>query len=222
MNASRMRRPSGGAHRDVLQIGIGAREPPGHRRRLGVVGVHAPGARVDHARQLVGVGRLELGQRAVFEQGLGQRVIGGEPLQHLLVGGGRAARGLLQHRQLQALEEDFADLLGRIQVERLAGLAVGLVLQLHHLLPEFAALRLEQRARRSARRCAPCGTALRAPAARSAGRRIPARPRPAPCGYRHWCRRSVTSASSAEYSVARSTLTCSKPMRCAPLPVTSS
>ena len=35
--------PFRGADRDVLQVGVVAREPPGHRHRLPVVGVHAAG-----------------------------------------------------------------------------------------------------------------------------------------------------------------------------------
>ena len=75
-----------GAHRNVLQIGIAGSEPPGHHRGLREVRVHAASVGVDHARQLVGVGALELGQTAVFEQQLGQRVVECQFGKHLLVG----------------------------------------------------------------------------------------------------------------------------------------
>ncbi len=70
--------------------------------------MHAARARVDHRRQLVGVGRLELRRRAVLEQHLRQRIVGGELLEHVLVGGWLAGRGLLLHRQLHPLIQYFA------------------------------------------------------------------------------------------------------------------
>ena len=62
-----MRRPFRRADRDVLQVGVGRRQPAGRRHRLVIRGVHAAGARVDLLRQLVGVGRAQLGQAAVVE-----------------------------------------------------------------------------------------------------------------------------------------------------------
>ena len=55
----------GGADRDVLQVGVGRRQAPGDRHRLREAGMHAAGGRVDHLRQLVGVGVLQLGEAAV-------------------------------------------------------------------------------------------------------------------------------------------------------------
>src|SRR3546814_2616589 len=48
-----------GADRDVLQVGITGREPPGGCAGLVVAGVHAAVVRVGHLRQLVGIGRSE-------------------------------------------------------------------------------------------------------------------------------------------------------------------
>jgi hypothetical protein len=76
-----------GADRDVLQVGI-VDASARHRHRLRVVGVHAPGLLVDPFRQLVGVGRFQLGQAAVFQQHFRQRVIFGQLLQHFFVGRG--------------------------------------------------------------------------------------------------------------------------------------
>jgi SRSO17 transposase len=76
--------------------------------------VHAPGGRVDHARQLVGVGGFQLRQRTVIEQGLGQRIIRRAFQHSSSVEGARS--GFLQYRQLQAFEEDFADLLGEFRL----------------------------------------------------------------------------------------------------------
>jgi hypothetical protein len=51
-----------GADRDVLEVGVDAREPPGRGRGLAEGRVQAPVARVDQLGQGVEVGRLELGQ----------------------------------------------------------------------------------------------------------------------------------------------------------------
>ena len=138
-DAPALRRADG----DVLQVGVVGGQAPGDRHGLRVRGVHAAGVRVDHLRQLVGVGGLELRDAAVLEQELGQRVVVGELGEHVLVGRGLARGGLLLHRQLLPLEQDLLDLLGRVQVERLAGGGVGLLLELEHLPAELVALRLE-------------------------------------------------------------------------------
>ena len=134
-----------GADRDVLQVRVGAGEPPGDRHGLGIVGVHAPRGRVDRARQLVGVGALQLGHAAVVEDQLRQRVVERQLFQHLLVGGRRAGRRLLQHRQLLALEEDLLDLLRRIQVEGLLRHFVRLPFDFQHAQAELLPLPLQQR-----------------------------------------------------------------------------
>ena len=55
------------ADRDVLQIGVVARQAPGHRHCLRVMGVYPAGARVGQLRQLVGVGAFEFGQTPVLQ-----------------------------------------------------------------------------------------------------------------------------------------------------------
>ena len=134
----------GRAHRDVLQVGVGGGEPPRHRHGLRVVGVHAAGSRVHHARQLVGVGALELREPAVLEERLRERMVQRQLLQHLLVRGRRARGRLLHHRELQLREEDLAELLGAREVEGLAGELVRLRLQRHHLDAQLVALRGEE------------------------------------------------------------------------------
>ena len=132
--------PGLGAHRDVLQIGIGRGQPAGDHRRLRIVRVHAAGVRVDHARQLVGVGGLQLGQPAVLQQHLRQRVVLRQLAQHFLVRRRRAAGGLAYHRQLHAAEQDLPQLLGRIQVEGLSSQLIGLLLEQQHFLAQLVAL----------------------------------------------------------------------------------
>ena len=102
--------------------------------------MHAPGLRVGHLRQLVGVGGLELGQTPPLQQHLGQRVVQRQLLQHALVGGWLAGRSLLHHRQPQPLEEDLAQLLGGAQVEGLAGQFVRLPFQLLQLFGQLLRL----------------------------------------------------------------------------------
>ncbi len=128
------------AHRDVLQVGIAGGQTPGHRHRLRVAGMHAPGPGIHHLRQLVGVGGFEFCHAAIFEQQLGQRVIEREFLQHFFVGGRRAARRFLFNRQAEFVEQDLLDLLGRIQVERLLCRNECLRLDGHQLLAQLVAL----------------------------------------------------------------------------------
>src|SRR5688500_1317757 len=62
----------GGADRAVLQVGLVGREASRDRGHLRVGGMHAAGGRVDASRQLVGVGRFQLRERAVLEDQLGE------------------------------------------------------------------------------------------------------------------------------------------------------
>ena len=132
--------PLGRADRDVLQVGVVAGQAPRHRHRLRIVRVHAAGAGVGHAGQLVGVGALELGERAVFEDLGRQRVVLGQLFQHFFIGAAGAGGGFFHHRQAQLVEKDLAQLLGAAEVERLSGNRVGLLLQLQDALAQFVAL----------------------------------------------------------------------------------
>ena len=107
-DAPALRRADG----DVLQVGVVGRKAPGDRNGLRVGRVHPAGSRVHHARQFVGVRRFQLRDAAVVEQDLGQREVGREFLQHVLVGGRLPARGFLLHRQPLLLEQDLLDLFG--------------------------------------------------------------------------------------------------------------
>ena len=77
-----------------------------------------PGLGVDQARQGVGVGRLQLGRLAVFEDPADDRMERGQLLENVL--GGRESLGrpvLPGGRQLELVEQDMAELLGRVDVE---------------------------------------------------------------------------------------------------------
>ncbi len=104
-----------------------------------------PVRRVDLLRELVGVGRAQLGERAVIEDQPRQRVFGGELLEHVLGGRGLAGRRLAQHRDLQLLEQDLLQLLRRLEVELLPRLALRLRAEFGQALRELAALRLQHR-----------------------------------------------------------------------------
>ena len=130
----------GRAHRNVLQVRVVAGQTPSHRHRLGVMRVHAARAWMRQLGQLVGVSALELGQAAVLQQLGRQRVIFGQLFQHFFIGAARAGRCLLHHGHAQLVEENFAQLLGRSQVEGLAGNLVSLVFQLHDARAQVVAL----------------------------------------------------------------------------------
>ena len=98
---------------------------------------------VDHQRQFVGVGALELGEAAVLQDLGGQRKVLGQLGQHLFIRARRAGGRLLLDGQTELSEQDFANLLGAADVEGLAGQLVQLLLQQHQALAEFMALRLQ-------------------------------------------------------------------------------
>ena len=83
----------GGAYRNVLQIGFVAGKPPRYGYSLSIIGMHAPGRGIHHARKLVRISGLQLGKTAIFEQDFCQRIILRKPLQHVFVGG-RCAPGV--------------------------------------------------------------------------------------------------------------------------------
>ncbi len=132
-----------GFDRNVLQVGIVAGQAPRHRYGLRVMGVHPSRSGQGQLGQLVGVGALELAERAVLQQFRRQRIVFGKFLQHLLVGATRAAWGFLDHRHAQLVKKDFAQLLGTAEVKGLARNLIGLRLQLDDALAQLVALRGE-------------------------------------------------------------------------------
>ena len=130
-----------GAHRDVLQVRIGGGKATGCGDRLVELGVHAA---VDgpHAGQGVDVGVLDLRELAVAQDEVGQGMDGRQLREHLGIGG-VPSLVLLHRGQLQHLEEDVGQLLGRTQVERLAGQFVNLGRETVHLGLGLAPQRLQ-------------------------------------------------------------------------------
>ncbi len=110
---------------DVLQVGVAAGQPARHGPDLAEAGVDAARLGVDHLGQRVHVSTLQLAQFAVLDDGGDDAagVGGAQPFQH--VGGRRivAAGDALQPLawQLELLEQDVAELLRRVNVERFTG-----------------------------------------------------------------------------------------------------
>ncbi len=110
-----------GADGDVLQVGVGGREAAGGGADLVEGGVHAAFG-VDQVRQRVEVGGAELGELAVFEDERGDGVVLGELFEDVLRGGDDFALAVLHGLgEVHFVEEDVAELLGRVDVEAVAG-----------------------------------------------------------------------------------------------------
>ena len=78
--------PLGGAHRNVLQIGLGTRKASRDGRRLAEGCVHAMIRWIGHLRQFVGIGILEFRKCPKLQDELGQRIVEREFGEHLFVG----------------------------------------------------------------------------------------------------------------------------------------
>ena len=121
-----------GPDRDVLQVGVGRRQPPGRGRRHGEGGVDPARVRVDLLDQGVGIGALQLGQLAPFQHLDRQFVaLGGQGVEHVRAGRVGAGLALLAAAvQAHLVEQHLAQLLGRADGEGVAGQLVDLLLQL--------------------------------------------------------------------------------------------
>ena len=105
-----MRTPSSAPDRDVLHVGVRGRQAPGGGPGLVELGMDAAGPLVDQRRQRVDVGALQLREPAVGQDLARQLVLGGELLEHALVGR-VTGLGLLDDGQLELLEQDHLELL---------------------------------------------------------------------------------------------------------------
>ena len=108
-----------GPHRDVVQVRLVRREPSRARHGL-VEGGMDPTVGRHLGQQSLAVGRPQLLDLAVGEQVIDDRMLAGELLERGGVGREAGLR-LLLRRQLQLVEQDLAELLGRVDVEVLAG-----------------------------------------------------------------------------------------------------
>ena len=113
-----------GADRDVLQIGIGRGEPPGRGRGQRIGGVDPRVVAVDLVGERVGIGRFELGQLAPFEHPAGHRMQRQQLFEDRGVGAVGAGLALAAARQVELVEQNLAQLLGRADVEVVADILV--------------------------------------------------------------------------------------------------
>ena len=119
-------RPQGGAHRDILQVGLGGGQPPGGGDGVLEAGVDAPVSGNDLA-QALHIGGVELGQLSVLQHQRDNGVLILQLLQHLGVGG-VPGLGLLHRGQPQLFKQNMAQLLGREDVELLPRLSINFLL----------------------------------------------------------------------------------------------
>ena len=105
--------PDLGPDRDVLQIGIVRRQPPGLRPGQREAGVDPAGLGIDLRLQRVGVGRAQLGQLAPVEhQARAIDPFGRQPLELVDVGRIGPALALAPALEAEPLVQHLAELLG--------------------------------------------------------------------------------------------------------------
>ena len=120
-----------GADRNVLQVRIGRGEAAGRGRRHRIGRMHAARVRIDVARQRVGIGAAQFRELAPVQHLLRDVVaLGRDFFQNVGIGRPRAGLGLLAAGQRELAEQDIAELLGRADVEFLAGELVDVFLHL--------------------------------------------------------------------------------------------
>ena len=127
------------ADRDILQIGIGRRQPPGLRADEAVAGMDAPGLRIDLLLQRVGIGRLEFGELPPFEDHARDRhAVAFEALELVLVGRPVARLALAPALEAELVEQYLTELLGTADGEGLSCLGMDRGFHPRHFLREFA------------------------------------------------------------------------------------
>ena len=109
----------GRANRNVLQVGIVARQATRDSHRLRVMRMHPPCSRQSHLRQLVGVCPFQFGQTAVLQNACGQGVVFCQFFQHLFIGTACTRGGFFDDRQTQFVKKYFTKLFRAAQIERL-------------------------------------------------------------------------------------------------------
>ena len=162
-----MRRPSGVLHRNVLEIGIGRRQTPRRCRGERIGCVHAARLGIDVAGQCIRIGRAQFRNLPPVEHFSRQLdALRGQILEHVRIGTPRAGLRLAAAGQAHAAEENVAKLLGRADIEALAGKLVDLGFDLGRIAREFIRKPAPTPRDRPARRAFPCRAAP-APVGRS-------------------------------------------------------
>ena len=131
------------ADRDVLQVRVGAAEASRRGRRLVEGRVHPAVARVDHPREGLEVGGVELVELAPRQERIDDLVVVPQLLQHRRVGRQRTLGGALAGLQPELVVQHLPQLRRRVEVELPAGEPVDLRRQRGHLLARLVAHLLE-------------------------------------------------------------------------------
>ncbi len=128
-----------GAHRNVLQIRLRRRQPPGRGRGERVARMHAMRRRIDEAGQRVGIGRFQFRDLPPVENLLRQLVaLLGEFFEQPRAGRPLPGLGLGAALKAELAEQNVADLLRGADIDRLAGKLVDLGFEARRFLREFA------------------------------------------------------------------------------------
>ena len=132
------------ADRDVLQVRPAAREPSRSGDGLVEGRVDAPCLRIDQSSEPLGVRRAELFDLAVLEDLLDHRMRAAKLLEHRRVGG-KTRPGAATAGQLELVEQERLQLLGRVDAEIVAHGVVGLALDSRDLTRELLPQRAQVR-----------------------------------------------------------------------------
>ena len=128
------------AHGDVLQVGVGGGQASRGGDGLVEGGVYVSRGGIDQFGQGIDVCAQQFLQSSVLQYLAHHLVLVAQALQHFLAGNVLSGLRLLGLGiQLEHVEEDFAHLPGRGDVEPLSCQPVYLFLQVHHFLGEVAA-----------------------------------------------------------------------------------
>ena len=100
--------------------------------------MHAPRIRVDMILKRIRISRFQLGDLAPVENAARQLMFGGQILQHIGAGGIGAGLAAFAALQRHFVKQDFAQLLGRSDIELAPGKLVDFLLQRRHFLRKGA------------------------------------------------------------------------------------
>ena len=122
-------------HGNILQIRIPAGKPPGCGAGLDKTGVD-PAVFIRKFRQRVRICGFQFGQRTVLQNFLRQRISGSKVFQHAGVRG-KPAFCFFTRRQFPFYKQNFLQLLGRSDIEGMAGFVINFLFGFFYLSAQF-------------------------------------------------------------------------------------